>query len=83
MTDLKVGGVTPGEIKQDFDIFMRLHDERDANTADLAEHCKGMKSRGHDVKAMKRCLVHARKDRAKAETEDAIFEVYREALGLD
>ena len=73
----------PEALRQDFDALMGLYDERDQNAAAIADRLRAFAANGGDKKALKRCVTLARKDREKLAQDEAIFEIYREALGLD
>lgn len=70
-------------IKQEFDAMMGLHDEREQNAEAMADRLREFAAAGGDKKALKRCVSLARKDREKVQQEQAIFDIYREAIGLD
>lgn len=74
--------VTAGELRQLIERFERLDQEK----RDLADQQKEVmadaRGRGYDVKAMRRLIALRRKDPAEISEEEAILQVYREALGM-
>ncbi|MGR3435250.1 MAG: DUF2312 domain-containing protein [Shimia sp.] len=74
--------VTAGELRQFIERFERL----DAEKKDLAEQQKEVmaeaKARGYDTKVMRRVIALRKRDSDDIAEEDAILDLYKEALGM-
>lgn len=74
--------VTAGELRQFIERFERLDEEKKA----IAEHQKEVmaeaKARGYDTKVLRKLIALRKKDPADVSEEEAILEVYKEALGM-
>ena len=75
--------VTAGELRQFIERFERLDEEKKA----IAEHQKEVmaeaKARGYDTKVLRKLIALRKKDPADVSEEEAILEVYKQALGMD
>ncbi len=74
--------VTADELRQFIERFERL----DAEKKDIADHQKEVmseaKSRGYDTKIMRKVIAERKRDRDDLAEEEAVLEMYREALGM-
>jgi uncharacterized protein (UPF0335 family) len=74
--------VTAGELRQFIERFERLDQEK----KDLAETQKEVmaeaKSRGYDVKVMRKLIALRKRDKDDIAEEEAILEMYKDALGM-
>ena len=74
--------VTADELRQFIERIERL----DAEKKDLAEQQKGVmaeaKGRGYDTKVMRKLITMRRRDKDDIAEEEAILEMYKEALGM-
>lgn len=75
--------VTAGELRQFIERFERLEMEK----KDIAEQQKEVmaeaKGRGYDTKVMRKIIALRKRDKNDIAEEDAILEMYKEALGMD
>ena len=75
--------VTAGELRQFIERYERLDEEKKA----IAEHQKEVmaeaKARGYDTKVLRKLIALRKKDPADVSEEEAILEVYKEALGMN
>lgn len=75
--------VTAGELRQFIERFERL----DAEKRDIAEQQKEImaeaKARGYDTKVMKKIIALRKRDSDDIAEEEAVEQMYREALGMD
>lgn len=75
--------VTAGELRQFIERWERLDEEK----KQIAEHQKEVmaeaKARGYDTAAIRKLIALRKKDPADVSEEEAILEVYKEALGMD
>ncbi|MCW8843350.1 MAG: DUF2312 domain-containing protein [Rhodobacteraceae bacterium] len=74
--------VTAGELRQFVERFERLEVEK----TDIADQQKEVmaeaKARGYDTKVMRKIIAHRKRDKDDIAEEEAVFEMYREALGM-
>ena len=74
--------VTAGELRQFVERYERLEAER----KDLGEQMKDVmaeaRARGYDVKVLKKLIALRKRDSAEISEEEAILELYKEALGM-
>lgn len=59
-----------------------LEEEKKATTDDIKDVYSEAKSAGFDTKAMKQIVRLRKKEKAEREAEEAMVELYKEALGL-
>lgn len=74
--------VAAGELRQLIERVERLEEEARALNEDKSEVYAEARGRGYDVKVMKRLIQLRRKDPAQRQEEDAILELYMNALGM-
>ncbi|MEM6307215.1 MAG: DUF2312 domain-containing protein [Pseudomonadota bacterium] len=74
--------VTADELRQFIERYERLEQEK----KDLAEHQKEImaeaKGRGYDTKVMRKLINLRKRDKDDIAEEEAILELYKEALGM-
>jgi uncharacterized protein (UPF0335 family) len=74
--------VAAAELKQ----FIERFEHLDAEKRDLADQMKEVmaeaKGRGYDTKVMRRLIAMRKRDRNELAEEEAILEMYRQALGM-
>ena len=74
--------VTASELRA----FVERYERLDAETRDIADQQKEVmaeaKGRGYDTKALRRLIALRKKDPHVVSEEEAVFELYRTALGL-
>lgn len=74
--------VTADELRQFIERFERL----DAEKKDLADQQKEVmaeaKGRGYDTKVLRKVVALRKRDKADLEEEEAVLEMYKEALGM-
>lgn len=80
-TDVADSGVAAEELKQFIERAERLHEEREGIAGDLRDVFAEMRGRGFDVKVVKRIMARRRRDHSEVQEEDAIFDLYCQALG--
>ena len=75
--------VTAGELRQFIERVERLEVEK----KDLAEQIKEVmaeaKGRGYDTKVMRKVISLRKRDKDDIAEEEAVLEMYKEALGMD
>jgi uncharacterized protein (UPF0335 family) len=74
--------VTAGELRQFIERYERLESER----RDLAEQMKEVmaeaKARGYDVKVLKKLIALRKREPQEVSEEEAVLELYKQALGM-
>ena len=74
--------VTADELRQFIERFERLDSEK----KDIAEQQKEVmaeaKARGYDTKVMRKVVALRKRDRDEIAEEEAVLEMYKEALGM-
>ena len=74
--------VTAGELRQFIERFERL----DAEKKDIAEQQKEVmaeaKGRGYDTKVMRKVIALRKRDKDDIAEEEAVLDMYKEALGM-
>lgn len=74
--------VTAGELRQFIERFERLEAEK----KDLADQQKEVmaeaKARGYDTRIMRKLVTLRKRDAADIAEEEAVLQLYREALGM-
>jgi len=74
--------VTAEELRQ----FIERVEHLEAEKKDIAEQIKEVmaeaKGRGYDTKVMRKLIARRKRDRDEQAEEDAILELYMEALGM-
>lgn len=74
--------VTAGELRQ----FVERYERLEAEKQEIAGHQKDVlaeaKARGYDTKVLRRVIALRKKDPAEISEEEAILQLYREALGM-
>lgn len=76
------GGVAAGELRQFIERVERLHEERAAIADDIHEIYAEMKGRGYSVKAARQIISLRRMDPDQRAEDEAILELYMNALGM-
>lgn len=75
-------GVAAEELRQ----FIEQYEQLDAEKKDVAERQKELmaeaKARGYDTKVMRKVIALRKRDRDDIAEEEAILEMYKQALGM-
>ena len=74
--------VTAGELRQ----FVERNERLEAEKRDIADQLKEVlaeaRARGYDVKVLKKLIALRKRDSSEVSEEEAILELYKEALGM-
>ncbi|GJE54552.1 DUF2312 domain-containing protein [Methylobacterium thuringiense] len=73
--------VAADELRQFIERLERLEEEKTGIGGDIKEVFQELRGRGFDVKAVRAILRRRKKDRAEIQEEEAILEMYLQALG--
>jgi uncharacterized protein (UPF0335 family) len=75
--------VTAGELRQ----FVERYERLEADKRDIAEQMKEVmaeaKARGYDAKVLRKLIALRKRDSSEVSEEEAILELYKEALGMN
>jgi uncharacterized protein (UPF0335 family) len=82
VADVANTGVAADELRQFIERIERLEEEKAAIAGDIKEVFAEMKGRGFDTKAVRSILRIRKKDHAERQEEEAIIELYMQALGM-
>lgn len=83
MSEVEGSNQIPTEqIRSYIERIERLEEEKSTIAEDLRGVYAEAKHFGFDTKALRRIVAYRRKDKASREEEEAIFELYANALGL-
>jgi uncharacterized protein (UPF0335 family) len=74
--------VAAGELKAFIERIERLEEEKKALAGDLRDVYTEAKSQGFDTKVMRKIVALRRRDHAERKEEEAIMELYLDALGM-
>jgi uncharacterized protein (UPF0335 family) len=75
-------GVAAEELKQFIERIERLEEEKARIQGDIKDIMSELKGRGFDVKAVRSILRLRKKDHTERQEEEAILELYMQALGM-
>ena len=76
------GSVAADELRLLIERAERLDEERKGITDDIKDVMAEAKSRGYDVKAIRKIIAIRRRKRDEYQAEIAVMEVYLQALGM-
>ncbi len=77
-----VGGVAGDRLKSFIERIERLEEEKAALAADVREVYAEAKGEGFDAKVMRQVVRLRKMDSADREEQEAVLELYKQALGL-
>ena len=80
--DVAETGVAADELKQFVERIERLEEEKAGIAGDIKDVFAEMKGRGFDTKAVRSILRIRKKDHAERQEEEAMLELYMQALGM-
>lgn len=80
--DVADTGVAAEELKQFVERIERLEEEKAAIAGDIKDVFAELKGRGFDAKAVRSILRIRKKDQDERKEEEAILELYLQALGM-
>ncbi|MFC0284238.1 DUF2312 domain-containing protein [Camelimonas abortus] len=82
MADVADTGVAADELRQFIERLERLEEEKAGIAGDIKEVFAELKGRGFDAKAVRKILRIRKQDQAQRQEEEAILELYMQALGM-
>lgn len=82
VADVADSGVAAGELKQFVERIERLEEEKAGIAGDIKDVFAELKGRGFDTKAIRQILRIRKQDHAERQEQEAILELYMQALGM-
>ena len=82
VADIADTGVAAEELKQLIERIERLEEEKNALSEDIKEVYAEAKGRGFDTNAMRTLIRLRAKEPQDLQEEEAILELYKQALGM-
>jgi uncharacterized protein (UPF0335 family) len=82
LSDVAESGVAADELRQFIERIERLEEEKAAIAGDVKDTFAELKGRGFDSKAVRRILRMRKMDHAQRQEEEAILDLYMQALGM-
>jgi uncharacterized protein (UPF0335 family) len=74
--------ITAGELRQFIERWERLEVEKKDIAEQQKETMAAAKARGYDTKVMKKVIALRKRDKDDIAEEEAVLEMYKEALGM-
>ena len=74
--------VTANELRQSIERFERLEAEKKDISDQQKEVMSEAKSRGYDTKVIRKVIALRKRDKDDIAEEEAVLEMYKEALGM-
>ncbi|HMO30961.1 DUF2312 domain-containing protein [Enterovirga sp.] len=83
VADIAESGVAAEELKQFIERIERLEEEKAGIAGDIKDVFAELKGRGFDSKAVRQILRIRKQDHAERQEQEAILELYMQALGMN
>jgi uncharacterized protein (UPF0335 family) len=80
--DVTNSGVAAEELKQFIERIERLEEEKAGIAGDIKDVFAELKGRGFDSKAIRQILRIRKQDHSERQEQEAILELYMQALGM-
>jgi uncharacterized protein (UPF0335 family) len=78
----QVGGIAGEQLRAFIERIERLEEEKAGIAGDIREIFAEAKGNGFDTKAMRKIIALRKKDYSERQEEEAILELYMQALGM-
>lgn len=75
--------VAAGQLRAFIERVERLEEEKKTIAEDIKEIFAEMKGTGFDTKAVRKLIALRKKDEAERQEEEAMLDLYKEALGMN
>ena len=82
VADVAESGVAAEELKQFIERIERLEEEKAGIAGDIKDVFAELKGRGFDAKAVRQILRIRKQDHAERQEQEAILDLYMQALGM-
>lgn len=83
VADVAESGVAAEELKQFIERIERLEEEKAGIAGDIKDVFAELKGRGFDSKAIRQILRIRKQDQSERQEEEAILDLYMQALGMN
>jgi uncharacterized protein (UPF0335 family) len=83
VADVAESGVAAEELKQFIERIERLEEEKAGIAGDIKDVFAELKGRGFDSKAVRQILRIRKQDHAERQEQEAILDLYMQALGMN
>lgn len=83
VADVAESGVAAEELKQFIERIERLEEEKAGIAGDIKDVFAELKGRGFDSKAIRQILRIRKQDQSERQEQEAILELYLQALGMN
>ncbi len=75
-------GIAAGELRSFIERYERLDEEKKDISEQMKEVMAEAKGRGYDVKVLRKVIALRKRDKDDIAEEEAVLEMYKEALGM-
>jgi uncharacterized protein (UPF0335 family) len=82
MAEDEVQGIAVAQLRSIVERIERLEEEKKAIADDIKDVYGEAKANGYDTKALRKIVALRKKDANEREEEEAILELYKNALGM-
>lgn len=82
VADVAESGVAAEELKQFIERIERLEEEKAGIAGDIKDVFAELKGRGFDSKAIRQILRIRKQDQSERQEQEAILDLYMQALGM-
>ena len=82
MAEDEVQGIAAAQLRSIVERIERLEEEKKAIAVDIKDVYGEAKANGYDTKALRKIVALRKKDANEREEEEAILELYKNALGM-
>ena len=82
MSDDEVHGIAAAQLRSIVERIERLEEEKKGIADDIKDVYGEAKANGYDTKALRKIVALRKKDANEREEEEAILELYKNALGM-
>ena len=80
--DIADSGVAADELRQFVERIERLEEEKAGIASDIKDVYAELKGRGYDSKAVRQIVRLRKQDHAERQEQEAVLELYMQALGM-
>lgn len=80
--DIASSGVAAEELKQFIERIERLEEEKAGISGDIKEVFAELKGRGYDAKIVRKIVAIRKQDASERQEQEAILDLYMQALGM-
>lgn len=82
VADIADSGVAADELRQFVERIERLEEEKAGIASDIKDVYAELKGRGYDAKAVRQIVRLRKQDHSERQEQEAVLELYMQALGM-